>query len=213
MCCLLTSDTSGVDSKTMTNATTGTACFIAEDATVGRVESGENGERGETVLGDGATVRSGSVIYPNVTAGDDFRTGHDVLVRAHTAIGDDVLVGTRVVIDGQVTIGSHVSLQTGAYIPPQTDIGDNVFVGPHAVITNDAYPIRAESDIESTTIEDHVSIGANATVLPGLTVGEGSFVAAGAVVTEDVPPETLAVGAPATHQPLPSELNGGNQLA
>lgn len=194
----------------MSNVNMGTECFIAEEATVGQVESTGGGE---TVIGDNATIRSGTILYPGVEVGSDFTTGHDALVRSETTIGDDVLVGTRTVIDGKATIGSHVSLQTGAYVPQQTTIGDNVFVGPHAVITNDAYPVREQSELEGTVIEDHVSLGANTTVLPGVTVGEGSFVAGGAVVTEDVPPETLAVGAPATHRPLPPELDGGNQLA
>lgn len=194
----------------MSNVTTGTECFIADDASVGRVQSQGNGE---TILGDNATIRSGTVIYPGVRVGADFRTGHDVLVRSHTTIGDDVLVGSRSVLDGETTVGSHVSIQTGAYLPKETSVGDHVFIGPHAVVTNDAYPVRSESDIVRTTIEDHVSLGANATILPGVTVGEGSFVAAGAVVTEDVPPGTLAVGTPARHKPLPSELDGGNEIA
>jgi len=44
------------------------------------------------------------------------------------------------------------------------------------------------------------------------TVGENTFVAAGAVVAEDVPPDSLAVGAPARHEPLPEDLWGGNDL-
>lgn len=194
----------------MTNLITGTECDIADDATVGAEESEG---AAPTVLGDGAVVRAGTILYPDVRVGDEFRTGHHVLVRSGTRAGDDVLVGSGTVIDGETAIGSHVSIQTGAYVPRGTTIGDQVFLGPHAVITNDAYPIRAESDIEGTTLEDHVSLGANATVLPGVTVGEGSFVAAGAVVTEDVPPDTLAVGVPATHRPLPAELQGGNRLA
>jgi acetyltransferase-like isoleucine patch superfamily enzyme len=117
------------------------------------------------------------------------------------------------VLDGDVTTGSHVSLQTGAYVPPETRVGDEVFLGPHAVITNDNYPIRPASELDGVTVEDHVSIGANATVLPGVTIGEGSFVAAGALVTEDVPPETLVVGAPAAHEELPEPLQRGNHIA
>ena len=87
-----------------------------------------------------------------------------------------------------------------------------MFLGPCAVLTNDAYPIRTESELTGPTLEDHVSVGANATLLPGVTVGEGSFVAAGSVVTDDVPPETLAVGAPAEHRSLPDKLEGGNRI-
>jgi len=91
-----------------------------------------------------------------------------------------------------------------------TTLGDRVFVGPNAVLTNDPAPLRRETDLEGPTLEDDASVGANATILPGVTVGAGAFVAAGAVVTEDVPPETLAIGVPARHEPLPEELDGGN---
>ncbi len=166
-----------------------------------------------TEIGDDATIRAGSIIYADVTIGDDFGTGHNVLVREDTAIGDRVVVGTDAVLDGSVEVGSGVSLQTGVYVPPETELGDQVFLGPHAVLTNDAYPVRTDDDLDGPVLEDHVSVGANATVLPGVTVGEGAFVAAGAVVTDDVPPETLAVGAPAEPRPLPDRLVGGNQLA
>ncbi|MFC7229637.1 N-acetyltransferase [Salinirubellus salinus] len=163
------------------------------------------------VLGDDAVVRSGTIIYPDVVGGDRFVTGHDVLVREETTIGDDVLVGTQTVIDGATEVGSEVSLQTGVYVPRETTIGDRVFVGPRAVLTNDPYPLRREVDLVGPTLADGVSVGANATLLPGVTVGEGAFVAAGAVVTTDVPAETLAVGAPARHEPLPESLDAPNQ--
>ena len=182
---------------------------IARDATVGYAY---DTEAGATSVGDDAVVRPGSIIYGDVDIGRGFVTGHNVLVRENTEIGDDVLVGTNTVIDGQVTIGSNVSLQTGVYVPQYTDIGDQVFVGPRAVMTNDPYPVRREEALRGPTIEAHVSIGANATLLPGVTIGEGAFVAAGAVVTRDVPPETLAIGAPAEFEPLPERLSGGNRI-
>ncbi len=191
----------------MTALTVGTDCTIAETATVGIADADE-----EIRIGDDAVIRSGTLIYDDVTIGDRFTTGHDVLVRAGSRIGDDVLLGTGTVIDGNVTIGSSVSLQTGTYVPPETIIGDNVFFGPHAVVTNDPYPIREASHITGAEIQDNVSLGANATVLPGVVLGEGSFVAAGALVTEDVPPETLAIGSPATHRQLPDDLTGDNHI-
>lgn len=164
-------------------------------------------------LGSESIVRSGTIIYCDVRIGDRFQTGHNGLVREETTIGDDVLLGTNAVIDGYSEIGSHVSMQTGVYVPSNTTIGSNVFLGPHAVLTNDPYPIRQEETLEGPTIEDGVTIGANATVLPGVTVGENAFVAAGAVVIDDVPPDTLAAGVPAATRSLPEQLRGGNTLA
>lgn len=183
--------------------------MIEEGAMVGN--SYEKGSE-PPVIGSDARIRAGTIIYDDVVIGDGFSTGHYGLVRELTEIGDDVLLGTQSVIDGRSTIGSHVSIQTGVYVPSQTEIGDSVFLGPHAVLTNDPYPIRQDVDLAGPTLEDHVSVGANATILPDVTVGEGAFVAAGAVVIDDVPPETLAVGAPASHEPLPTTLDADNDI-
>lgn len=158
------------------------------------------------VIGDDPTIRPGTIIYNDVVIGDGFSTGHFALVREETVIGDDGLVGTNAVIDGRTEIGSNVRLQTGAYVPTDTVIGDDVFLGPYAVLTNDPYPGRQDVDLKGPTIESSVTVGANATILPGVTLGEGSFVAAGAIVVEDVPPDTLAIGAPAECRPLPEDL-------
>ncbi|WP_311173534.1 acyltransferase [Halobellus ordinarius] len=191
------------------NCRVGDGSAVAENATVGhKYES----DAGPTVLGREAIVRSRSIIYGDVRAGDRFTTGHGVLVREHTTMGDDVLVGTNVVIDGHTTVGSAVSLQSNAYVPSETEIGDRVFVGPGAVLTNDPYPVRTEVDLAGPTLEDGVSIGANATVLPGITVGEDAFVAAGAVVCEDVPPRTLVAGVPAEERSLPEPLADSNTI-
>ena len=193
----------------MTDVEIGSGGAVDETAMVGYRYSDD---AGPAVIGDGARIRAGTIVYCDTEIGDDFVTGHDALVREHTVIGDGVVVGTKTVIDGTSEIGSHVSLQTGVYIPTHTTIGSHVFIGPRAVLTNDMYPVRGEYVPDGPVLDDHVSIGANATVLPGVTVGEGSFVAAGAVVTDDIPSETLAVGAPATHRPLPEHLDGGNDL-
>lgn len=166
----------------------------------------------EPVFGADPRVRSGTIIYNDVIAGESFQTGHYAVVREFTEVGDNVLVGTQTVIDGRTTLGSNVSLQTGVYIPSHTTMGDNVFVGPNATLTNDPVPVRQEVDLEGPTLQDGVSVGANATVLPGITIGENSFVAAGAVVTKDVPADTLAIGAPARFQPLPDDLSSANDI-
>lgn len=191
------------------NFRVGAGSTVAESATVGY---SYDTDAGPTILGPEAIVRSRSIIYGDVRAGERFTTGHGVLVREHTTVGDDVLVGTNVVIDGHTTIGSAVSLQSNAYVPSETEIGDRVFVGPGAVLTNDPYPVRTEVDLAGPTLEDGVSVGANATVLPGVTVGEDAFVAAGAVVCEDVPPRTLVAGVPAEERSLPEPLADSNTI-
>jgi acetyltransferase-like isoleucine patch superfamily enzyme len=194
----------------MSKIETGSDVRVSPGAVLGRKHGPDSGP---TIVGDRATIRSGTIVYGDVTVGDDFSTGHNALVREFTEFGDDVLIGTHAVVDGRVTGGSHVSLQTGAYVPPETELGDEVFVGPGAVLTNDSYPVRSEDVLDGPVLEDHVTIGANATVLPGVRVGRGAFVGAGAVVAEDVPPETLAVGNPAEYRPLPDELGPRNSIA
>lgn len=190
--------------KAVTVCDFGDDCDVAASAVVGE------GPDEPVRIGDGATIRGGTIVYGGVQAGDGFTTGHHALVRGGTTIGDDVLVGTQAVLDGDVDVGSNVSVQTGVYLPRDTTVGDDVFFGPYAVLTNDPYPVREGSEILGATVESGATIGANATVLPGVTVGRNAFVAAGALVTEDVPADSLAVGAPATHEPLPSNLEGGN---
>ncbi|AGB15624.1 isoleucine patch superfamily enzyme, carbonic anhydrase/acetyltransferase [Halovivax ruber XH-70] len=187
----------------------GDNCHVDADVTLG-YEYDDN--TGATTLGDDVVVRAGSIVYGDVALGDGVQTGHDVLIREQTTVGAETIVGTKTVIDGRSSIGSNVSLQTGVYVPSETSIGDNVFVGPRAVLTNDPYPVRKDVSLEGPTLESSVSVGANATILPGVTIGERSFVAAGAVVTEDVPPDTLAIGAPAQFESLPEQLVGTNNL-
>lgn len=163
-------------------------------------------------LGSGSVIRSGTIIYNDVSADGGLQTGHHALVRERTVIGSNTLIGTQTVVDGDTSIGDDVSLQTGVYVPSYTEIGNRVFLGPNATLLNDPYPVRTDVDLVGPSIEDDVSIGGNATVLPELTVGGGSFVAAGAVVTQDVPPGKLALGAPASIRELPPELEGGNDL-
>jgi len=181
----------------------------SSDVTIGHSYSPESTS---PTMGTDPTLREGTVVYNDVQIGDQFITGHNVLVREKTDIGDNVVVGTNSVIDGHSTIGSNVSMQTNVYVPKQTTIHDRVFIGPGAVLTNDTSPVREDVDLEGPTIMPDVSIGANATILPGVTIGERSFVAAGATVTSDVPPDTLAIGTPAEHRELPERLTGGNDL-
>lgn len=163
-------------------------------------------------IGDNAVIRSSSVVYADVSIGNDLRTGHNIMVRESTTIGDGVLVGTNSVIDGGTTVGSHVSIQSNVYIPTNTIIEDNVFLGPASSLANDKYPIRVKYDLKGPVLRKGASVGANATLLPGIEIGEGAMVAAGAVVTKDVPAWKLAIGSPARIKELPKELLTINRI-
>jgi acetyltransferase-like isoleucine patch superfamily enzyme len=188
--------------------TVGKGAQIFEPVTLGfpsRDKMGQTGFTG-TTIGKNAVIRSGTIIYCDVIIGDNFQSGHNVMIREKTTIGNRVAIGTSAVIEGNTIIGDEVSLQSMVYIPTDTVIGNNVFVGPNTVLTNDRYPPTRIGGLKGPQIRDGAAIGANATLLPGVCIGEGALVAAGAIVTRDVPARMLAIGAPAKITDLPQKM-------
>jgi acetyltransferase-like isoleucine patch superfamily enzyme len=166
----------------------------------------------QTRIGDNGVIRSGTKIYCAVKIGNNFKSGHNVMIREDTVIGDNVLVGTNSVIDGKTKIGNNVSIQSMVYIPTNTKIEDYVFIGPNAIFTNDKYPVRVDTKLVGPIIRKGASIGANSTILAGIEIGEGAIVAACAVVTKNVPAWTLAIGSPAKIKDLPENLKKLNKI-
>jgi N-acetylglucosamine-1-phosphate uridyltransferase (contains nucleotidyltransferase and I-patch acetyltransferase domains) len=190
--------------------TIGEGAQIFEPVTLGfpsRDVMGKTGFTG-TTIGENAVIRSGTILYCDVTIGNHFQSGHNVMIREKTQIGNRVGIGTSVVIEGNTIIGDDVSLQSMVYIPTDTVIGNKVFIGPNTVLTNDRYPPTRIGGLKGPQIRDGAAIGANATLLPGVCIGEGALVAAGAIVTRDVPAYKLAIGAPAKITDLPSKMKG-----
>jgi acetyltransferase-like isoleucine patch superfamily enzyme len=186
----------------------GKGAQIFEPVTLGfpsRDVMGKTGFTG-TTIGENAVIRSGTILYCDVTIGNHFQSGHNVMIREKTQIGNRVGIGTSVVIEGNTIIGDDVSLQSMVYIPTDTVIGNKVFIGPNTVLTNDRYPPTRIGGLKGPQIRDGAAIGANATLLPGVCIGEGALVAAGAIVTRDVPAYKLAIGAPAKITALPSKM-------
>ena len=186
----------------------GKGAQIFEPVTLGfpsRDVMGKTGFTG-TTIGENAIIRSGTILYCDVTIGDHFQSGHNVMIREKTKIGNRVAIGTSAVVEGNTIIGNEVSLQSMVYIPTDTVIGNNVFIGPNTVLTNDRYPPTRIGGLKGPQIRDAAAIGANTTLLPGVCIGEGALVAAGAIVTRDVPAYKLAIGAPAKITDLPEKM-------
>jgi dTDP-4-amino-4,6-dideoxygalactose transaminase/carbonic anhydrase/acetyltransferase-like protein (isoleucine patch superfamily) len=156
------------------------------------------GHRDDGVLsiGEDSRIRSGSIIYSDVSIGRGLKTGHNVLIREENQIGDNVLVGTNTVVDGHCRIGNGVAMQTNVYLTAYSTVEDGVFLGPCSVTTNDKY-MEYGAKLAGATIKKEARIGANSTILPGITIGEKAVVGSGTVVTKDVPAKAVVVGNPA----------------
>lgn len=156
-----------------------------------------------TLIGLNALIRSGTVIYRGSLIGDNFQTGHNVLVREECLIGDNVSIGTSTIIEHHVVIGNDARLHSGCFVPEYTILESNVWLGPRVTITNSKFPNRANSkqNLQGVTIKSGAVIGANVTLLPGVTIGYDSIVGAGSVVTKDIPDSVIAYGVPAKVYP------------
>jgi acetyltransferase-like isoleucine patch superfamily enzyme len=150
----------------------------------------------QAVIGRGAIIRSGTVIYSNVHIGDGLETGHNVVIREENEIGDGLRIWNNSAIDYGCRIGRNVRIHNNVYICQHTIIEDDVFIAPGVMMANDLYPVNFEG-LQGPIIRKGARIGANATLLPGVTIGEGALVGAGSVVTKDIPPRSIAYGSPA----------------
>jgi acetyltransferase-like isoleucine patch superfamily enzyme len=152
------------------------------------------------VLGSGARLRSGSVIYAGSKIGSNFETGHHVIVRESTVIGDQVSVWSNTVVDYGCVIGSRVKIHCNCYIAQFTELEDDAFLAPGVTIANDLFPgrVSSASAMAGPLIRAGAQIGVNVTILPYVTIGEGAIVGSGSVVTKDIPPGMVAYGNPAS---------------
>ena len=150
-------------------------------------------------LGPRARIRSGTVIYAGCTIGEEFQTGHNVVIREQNVLGKHVQVWNNTTIDYGCRIGDNVKIHTNCYIAQFTVMEDDVFLAPGVTIANDLHPGCAFSAecMRGPTLQRGVQVGVNVTITPRVTIGAYSVIGSGAVITRDIPPRSLVVGNPA----------------
>ena len=155
-------------------------------------------DRGRVIIGKNAVVRSGTVIYSNVRTGDNFQTGHNVLIRENNVIGNNVSVGSHTIMEGESVVEDDVRIHSHCFIPEFVIIKKKAWLGPRVTILNILHPPCPKFDecAKSVVIEENVKIGGNVTIMPRVNVGKNSLIGAGSVVTKDVPPDSVVVGNP-----------------
>lgn len=114
-----------------------------------------------------------SVVHPNATFG------------AGVEMGPGTVVCSQVAVTTNVRIGRNVQLNLGVTVGHDTVVGDYVSAFPNVSISG------------SVSLGAGVTVGTGAVIIQGVTVGAGTTIGAGAVVTRDLPPDVVAVGAPA----------------
>lgn len=148
------------------------------------------------VIGDNPIIRSGTVIYEGSSIGDNFETGHNVVIREENKIASNVSIWSNSVVDYGCSIGCNVKIHANVYIAQFTTIEDDCFLAPGVTVANDLCPICTKC-MKGPILKKGVKIGVNVTLLPHITIGEFSLIGAGSVVTKDIPAYSLAYGNPA----------------
>lgn len=197
----------------------GGAALIDVDARIGVIPA-RGSRRAILRIGDGAVVRSGSVVYAGSTIGDGLQTGHNIVIREGNRIGSGFTIGHNSVVDVNCTIGDNVHVGAGCHIGSQTTIENGAQIASGVLLLDDPHPGSATRlCARGPVVHEGAQIGANATILPNIDIGANSLVGAGSVVTKNVAPGTVVVGIPARRLKLveavrcPLDLPTGGYLS
>lgn len=164
------------------------------------VEVGDHVEIGLLAIVQGRRIRIGrhsSVGTMSYVSCEQIDIGEDARIREQVYVGGPQLPESR------FTLGDRTIVLQMAYINPTKPvvIGDDTGIGGHCLIFThgawlnvlDGYPVT----YEPVTLGRSVWLPWRVFVMPGATIGDGSVIGANSLVVGAIPPNSLAVGAPA----------------
>lgn len=170
------------------NVRLGAGVRVDDWVIVGLPPAGTNAGDLETVIGDGAVIRSHSVIYAGSQFGRGFQTGHHAIVGPGMKIGAGCSIGTNSFTAGFAELRDGARLHGLGYLGEFASIHENAWVGPYAMV---------ESDLDRITV---VAAGAilalHVHLLAGVRVGERALLGTRSLINKDIPPYRLVVGHP-----------------
>jgi bifunctional UDP-N-acetylglucosamine pyrophosphorylase/glucosamine-1-phosphate N-acetyltransferase len=182
--------------------------YVSEQAVIGRDTVIYPNVRieGESVIGDGTTIRSGTRITNSRIGLSVEILDNCVIVDSH--IGNQCTVGPfahlrgKSVMEENAKVGNFVELKKTnlgrgskanhlTYLGDAT-IGENTNIGAGTITCN-----FDGKQKHPTTIGNNVKIGSDTMLVAPVKVGDGAATGAGSVVTKDVDENSLVVGVPA----------------
>ena len=178
----------------------GDHAVVGKPPVLGKRSTAATAELSPLVVGDGAAILAGAIVFAGTRLGRGVIVGDQACVRERCDLGDEVVIGRGALLENEVAVGARTTIQADAYVTRGSVLEEDVFIAPCVVTTNDNFMGRTEKRHElrrGPTIRRGARVGAGAVLLPGVEIGEEAFVGAGAVVLRDVPPRAVVVGNPA----------------
>jgi bifunctional UDP-N-acetylglucosamine pyrophosphorylase / glucosamine-1-phosphate N-acetyltransferase len=165
-------------------------------------EIGPNVKLVDTVVGDGTAVINAVAKEAEIGPGAD--VGPFTYLRPGAVLKEGAKAGAYVEIKKSI-VGKGSKVPHLSYIG-DAEIGENVNIGAGTITCN----YDGETGKKSkTVIGDDVLIGSDTMLVAPVKVGDGAVTGAGSVVSRDLPPNQVAIGAPARpvrkRKPRPSK--------
>jgi UDP-3-O-[3-hydroxymyristoyl] glucosamine N-acyltransferase len=173
--------------------------IIEDDVVIGDyslIGHSNNNNTKNLIIKKGTKINSHSIIYNDVTIGENCSIGHRVLIREKTIVENNVQIGSYSDIEGACKIESYAKLHSNVHIGQNSLIMSYAWIFPYVILTND--PIPPSEIREGVIIEPFSIVCTRSTVLPGRKIGFGSFVGANSLVNVNLKAETIGSGNPFT---------------